>query len=499
MHKLSLELPITLLMVALFNGTILAQQTNIANDELESVGPIEFSNYVGPHERLDSLADIIAIGTQLADLDEVGRSDYGGKYSLQHIVSGGKLFDADILSLSPSAGVDHVRNLRHIISGYLQVLYGYEGEAADTISTFVTYYNAYYQKNAEYFQQRFSLAVNEALLPENIGLSTNYADWPGATQIIIPLSANPVLEQGPAPNLDETGKKMVSEYLRDTEEDKQAAKDTLQDMLVLRQEQLQDEQNILREKQVVFQQENQKVEKALQIATAIEAATDNLQQRQAAQEERRQLKEQLQGNQKSQNQLSAVQQTIAQRQESLNKDQRELNRLSPTEVPLPKASVVVLLPVKNHFFQFYAIDSESLELHGRSRVNSIRSMEFVANNAGYIVVAGGSTETPIEPENRIRLLKLQKNLSDEAQGSDDLHPDSGVWEHKGQIFAFLANGNLGRFNMDLQLQARSIEVLLPSLRPQFIGSYALAQNQQEEFVWLDVLALKREKQLVAVQ
>ncbi len=490
------------------SASLLAQQgasPDIADLELKSVDPVEFINYVGPHERVDSLAEIMAIGTQLADLTETGRSDYAGKYSVQHLSSAesSPFFDADILSLSPTAGVDHIRNLRHIISGYLQARYRYDVADADTISTFITYYNAYYRQDASYFENKFSPEVNAVLQPDIIGLSTNYADWAGNTQIVIPLSANPVLDQPASPDLDETGQQTVSQFLNEREEDKQQAKDLRQDMLELRQGKLNDDQEVLETKQEDLQQENRETQETLEAVA--EATTDDQEEAQAAQQE---LKEQLQDNQKAQNELGAEQQTIAQRQESLNKEQRTLSAENPPSPPqgqdataaeepagqLPPGSEVILLPVKNRFFQFYAVDGSSLDVSKRSPVNSVRSRQYVANENGYVVVAGeyDITETPIGRENRrrIRLLKLDKILEPTLQGRDDIHADSGVWEHDGELFAFLKNGHLGRFNLDLELQSESNKELLPDMAPQFVGAFVLVGEHKQQFVWLDLVTLQ---------
>ncbi len=503
----------------LSSTTLLTQETqapsqtqNIANAELESVEPVEFINYVGPHDRVDSLASIIAIGTQLANLDEQGTSNYAGKYSIQHISDGGQMLDADILSFSSSAGVDHIRNLRHIISGYLQARYNYPSDDANTISMFITYYNAFYRQNTKYFQQKFAPEVNNTLYAESIGLSTNYADWPGATQIIIPLSANPIIEQPASLNLDESGQNQVSQYLDEQEKDKEASKDIRENMLDLRQEKLNNDQELLEQKESELQKENKDMQNNLKIAQTEEAATNNMEVREAAQKEQQELKEQLQDNQKSQNELEAVQQTIAQRQENLNKEQRKINLEEPppkTEIKeqaeLLSDSVVFLLPVaniNNRFFQFYAANNKSLEIVKRSEINSIRNMQFVTNDIGYVAVAGkyNITETPPQQgkdnNSSIRLVLIGKDLNYQNQGDDNINAASGVWQHNGEIFAFLKNGTLGRFNQKLELLAESIDKLKLDFPPQFSESHVLVENLQQEMVWLKLDTLQRTKVLV---
>ena len=472
-------------------------QIGVNDSELSSVEPVEFVNYLGSHDSVDSLTAIKAIGRNLAKLDENSRSDYAGKYSIQHIASEppGQLFGADILSLSPTARVDHVRNLRHIISSYLELRYKYTQAAADIIATFVTYYNAYYRSNKDYFAQKFSTTVNAALETESIGLSINYADWPGATQIIIPLSANPLLEQDSEPNLDETGQRAIGEYVKEQEQDEQDALELRQNILTLRQEKLSGEQDLLGQKEEMLQEESRETQDALERAQAKLTESEDLNEREAAQQEQGRLTEELQENQREQNELASLQQTIAQRQENLNKEQRELSQEVPVveetlaeEEALSWGGGVVLLPAGKRFYQFFLIE-DNMEIAARSVIDSIRSEDFVEDESGYIVVAGepNINATPKERKagGAVRLIRLGRDLQYQSQGTDEIHPQSGVWQNNGELFAFLWNGRLGRFTMGMELLSESEDELLTTTRPQFLDAYLLVQSTKRKFLLLE--------------
>ena len=510
---LKLRITANLLIAILFISNILPAQEivpepTVEQDELRSVEPVEFTNYIGPYDRVDSLEDIIDIGTQLGALNETANSNYGGKYAIQRILGEGELFNADLLSLSPDAAVDHIRNLRHIISGYLQSQYNYDSDDAYTIATFATYYNAYYRQNAEYFQQKYNPEVNDNLITETIGLSTNYIDWPGGTQIIIPLSAIAILEQEPSPDLDEIGQEAVIEYLDTQEEDKQVAQEIRQDMLDLQQEKLADTQEAVIEKRGELQQENREAQADLKKAELIEAATDALDVRENAQEEQEQLTERLQEIQDEQNQLDAVEQVLAQKQEGINKEQLELDLTQPPPVnllnrALPRGTLVVLLPVRNKFHQFYGTDGDTLEIIKYSNVDSITSPRFAETDDRYFVVAQGhtigDTTDKAEANGQVRLLKLHKNFDDDIQGNNDIHPSSGVWEYNGKLFAFLKSGTLARFNFDLQLEDQSSQILQPDFEIQFAEDYLLALSQDKQFIWIDTAALQQRGVLTPIQ
>ena len=78
--------------------------------------------------------------------------------------------------------------MRVIIAGYLRAAYGYSEKDAKTIAHFVTIYNAVYRGNLEVFKAKYKAAVLKNLTADKIGLALRYDEWPGKTQVVIPLS-----------------------------------------------------------------------------------------------------------------------------------------------------------------------------------------------------------------------------------------------------------------------------------------------------------------------
>lgn len=159
-----------------------------------TAGAVQFENYGGPHSVIESANAIAEIGASLgravaAMPDEYAEIQPTGKYTLIHAVGGageGRL-DADILVLNATAGVDHIRNLRRIIGGYVQTAYGYDAADADAIATFITVYNAVYRSDIAAFARKYKESVVQLLDARTVGLSTRWQDWAGGTQIVIPL------------------------------------------------------------------------------------------------------------------------------------------------------------------------------------------------------------------------------------------------------------------------------------------------------------------------
>lgn len=170
---------------------------DVNENELKSTGDegtIVFENYSGPHAVIETIEAIKAIGSGLGNrlrqqgLDQSATIGANEKYTVIHAVdeTTGKL-DADIFIINSKATVDHIRNLRRIIGAYLSAAYGYTENDAATVATFVTVYNAVYRNNMEAFNSKYKDIVTKNLTESKCGLSTKWTDWPGNSQIVIPL------------------------------------------------------------------------------------------------------------------------------------------------------------------------------------------------------------------------------------------------------------------------------------------------------------------------
>lgn len=166
----------------------------VDKNELNTTGNeiIEFINYTGPHKVIDSAQAIKEIGSDLGKDISLSVSSTNGsneKYYVVHSVTSESKdqLDADIIYIGSTATVDHVDNLRRIISGYLQSAYNYSEKDANTLAVFITVYNAVYRGKLDTFKSKYTEDVVKNLSSENCGLSTNYKDWPGKSEIVIPL------------------------------------------------------------------------------------------------------------------------------------------------------------------------------------------------------------------------------------------------------------------------------------------------------------------------
>lgn len=218
MNSKYLIFPFILLFVitGLFGQVDSKELQNIINKE------IIFENYTGSYEYRESTFSIQGIGRRLANgLKNSGtnRFQYFSKYSIIHCVDeseDGKL-NADILSIDEDAKVEHIRNVRLILSSYLSSQYGYTRRDADTLAYFITIYNAVYRQDVEYFNSKFHKIVIDHITKENAGLSLKYYEWPGKSKILIPLTGNPKKGNISSLNTTELSHKAIIEASKEEE------------------------------------------------------------------------------------------------------------------------------------------------------------------------------------------------------------------------------------------------------------------------------------------
>jgi len=173
-----------------FVGTAFAIEVDQNELKQAENTPIEFINYTGPHAEIDTLRAIAEIGESLAGAAQRGRAGDMNRYAVIHAVDPSVKtgLDADIMIIGSGARVDHINNLRVIISAYLRKAYGYSEKDAKTIAHFVTIYNAVYRGDMNMFKSKYKAVVVKNLAADKAGLALRYDEWPGKTQIVIPLS-----------------------------------------------------------------------------------------------------------------------------------------------------------------------------------------------------------------------------------------------------------------------------------------------------------------------
>ena len=460
---------------ALFFGIIFAGAAGIGYTQIDrgelqkNLAPVSFINFEGPHARIETREQIRQIGVGLGQAIKAGgaRAGAGSRYFVIHSVSApdGNKLDADIFGLGANTGVDHIRNLRTIIQGYLQEAYDYSAQDAALLAEYVTIYNAVYRGNWDYFSDRYKKPVVGNLNPQQAGLATRYTEWPGKTLMLIPLG------MGGISSIDTSlisDSRVVEEMRREDDkgiEQRRNMVDLKEREAAAAELKAAGQRDAVKKEEKAIAAEKSQLEKDKQ-QLADNKSQGNVTQAEAAKQEaeiqkksddldRRESELALQRDDAAKQEQFAEKKTEeAQRErQSIAQDQQALIDRGET----PQGLIGIILEQKDAVSgRLVSIDPSTRRELRRSQLNTVyvRTLTFV--NGKILAVAGQN-----QGGGAIRLIEINgSTLEMVKQGNDDIHPNSLIWVNGSDLYAItadLTNGtlNLGRFNADLALQAKS--------------------------------------------
>jgi hypothetical protein len=473
--------------------------------ELErNLGPVSFINFEGPHARIETREQIREIGAGLGRTIKSGaaRAGANNRYFVIHSVSAadGDKLDADIFGLGSGTAVDHIRNLRSIIQGYLQEAYGYSERDAALLAEYVTIYNAVYRGNMDYFKSRYKAPVIQNLSPQqNAGLAVRYSEWPGKTLMVIPLGIGGLSSVDTSTISDS---RVVEELRKDDDkgipqrqgmvdlkerEAEQAEQKATTQRETARQEEkavAQEKSQVERERQQLEQDKAEgkvSAEDAAKRESEIDKKSDDLDKREE------QLAVQREDAAK-QDQFAEQKTDEAQRERaSIAQDQQTI--IDKDTMPAGVIGAAIERQ-DSSLGRLVVIDTSTKRVTRRSPLDTvyIRTLTFIS---GKILAVAG--------ENRgngaVRLIEINSNsLEMVKQGNDDISPNSLIWVNGSDLYAITANLadgtlNLGRFNTDLVLQAKSRITVHPNASVSIQQGNLLTQRADGSAALLDPASL----------
>lgn len=525
-----------------------AQDVN--RKELESTKgkTIEFVNYVGPHKVVDTKAQIRAIGQDMGRAVSGGAKQAGdlARYGVIHAVDPSVKtgFDADILYLGKGAGVDHVRNLRWIISGYLEKAYGYSAADADTLAFFITIYDAVYRGDTDYFASRYKKVVTGYLTKENAGLSTRWDEWADKSRIVIPLGADAASGAISAVSTTKLTEEKVTEELRKTPG---AGVDERKDIVGIKEKEVQQGEKAAAAKQAEADKadaqlaadkakleadkkalddrkaaaEAQPGDKGSGVTAAVdEKGTDAEAAKAAKEKEQQAIAEQekaVAAQEKSvaeqqkavdekkadaaqaKNDVETKKAEISDDRKKIAEDQQkainaENGAAGTPEKAVSKGTFIEALSLSQPWARLLSLNLESGGTLGKSELNTIHIGTLVKSDNAYYCIAGSTIGT-----GAVRLTSVNADtLAVAAEGKDDISASSFLVLQDGSLYAIVIKGGryyLGRFGTDLKLQAQSEQPVHPFTALEFRPDGAVVQLAEGGFAFLDKDSLKQKKVL----
>ena len=470
------------LVFMLFSGFFLGARdaggsNEIDEEELRSIGDtrVEFINYVGPHDSVDTFEAIKDIGVGLARgirINQTSQFTLNGKYRVVHIVDPETRngLDADIFILEPEAAVDHIDNLRIIIAGYLQSAYGYSEADARVIAEFATYYNAVYRGDIDVVNERYKTAVSDFMEPSIIGIDRHYSNWPGHTQLIIPVRYTFGAIPSPVVDVAAISEKEVIEEIRKKEDRGLKAREAIVEII---EKQAEEDRNALN-LQVQQGDDSSSVQETESGKNSILTRKDNKDNKDLAEQEKI-IEEQI-------DKAILIRDGIA-------RDKNEL--LFPAEAepePETKQEPAWLLHVDSlsegipygRVIKYNLPDGEELVI---SPVTSVRGRQIIKLSDSILAIAGREGE-----KTRVRPILLdQDNLELILEGRDDVFPGSLINTRGREIYLVTSKGNswhLGRFNRELKRLAVSDIPVDPWTSISFVRNFVIVQGESGEIAIL---------------
>jgi hypothetical protein len=502
----------------LFTGMAGIGHAQVDRGELQrNLAPVTFYNYEGPQARIETREQIRQIGAGLGQLIKASqpRAGASNRYFVIHSVSApdGDKLDADIFGLGSNAGVDHIRNLRTIIQGYLQEAYSYSASDAALLAEYITIYNAVYRGNWNYFSGRFKKPIMDNLNRDSAGLAVRYQEWPGKTLMLIPLNTSGLSSI----NTSAISDSRVVERMR-TDDDKgipqrqgmvdlkereaaQARQEAADKKEAARTEEgaIAKDRQSLNEEQQQIDRDRQQLEqdKASGKITDEEAARKeaDLSQREADADKKSDELDQRESDLVAQRQEAAKQEQFAEQKqdearqdrESIAQDQQAM--LDQGLPPLGSIQGIIGLVLERPDAtsgRVVSIDPATGKELRRSALNtvSVRSLTIINNKV--LAIAGEN-----QNNGAVRLIEIDpRSLEMAGQGNDDLNPGSLIWVNGSDLYAITANSdgtfNLGRFNTNMELQAKSKTSIHPNAMVSIQQGFILTQRADGSPAILDL-------------
>ncbi|XDD41830.1 P83/100 family protein [Leptospira sp. WS60.C2] len=235
----------------------------LGESEIKGSKKIEFINRSLRKASDDIIQENTETGKKLAETLSKETTANADGVKIQRFLPGpdGKL-GADVLSISESQGFDHINSIGRILAAYIEKSFQYKTGNAETLAQYILYYNATHRKDAKFFGKKYTSAVIESTSADKLGIDTVYKNWPGKTQIIIPIEGNILKDSGKDLTTDEL-EKDVNRTVKDKEKDpatKQKMEDEAKKMDKLQTDKIKEEKKVLQDKKEQVAKEGQNLQ-----------------------------------------------------------------------------------------------------------------------------------------------------------------------------------------------------------------------------------------------
>jgi hypothetical protein len=491
------------ILLIVFGSFLWAQELRVDTEEIQITPrePIEFENYEGVPEKIETRDQIRGIGRSLAGKN--GRYSIG-RYSIIHAIDSQITtgFDADIFILEPTASVDHIRNLRWMLGSYLEEEFGYGRADGDLLAEFITIYNAVYRKNIAYFTEKYKPVVLSYLDPEKVGLAKSYREWPGGTQILIPLSAQ--REKGLLSlNTRALTESPVIEDLRQRED---RGIELRKEMINLKERQIEEEEKELAQEKLALKAAKEQIEKAekeevssakpsvhetapstppetVPLVITRESGKESITALKQIEEEKKEIASREEEIRTRELEIEEKKAEVREERKEIARDQQELLQAST----LREQNLVPFILFEKEGGRMVLVQAETGEVVLKSTEYPLTVPFYPPFGTGYRVVASrGGVGGKL-------LLLDPSTLKEIISAREETYGKGAVKVLKEQCFTVIREGNswyIGKYDSSLALLERSRIQVLPETFLEIHGSYLYVQTPEGKVVPLKLEGMK---------
>ncbi|EIE02751.1 P83/100 family protein [Leptospira licerasiae] len=331
-----IRLAVFLIFLGSFSFPILAQEgPKLGEKEVRSSGKVNFVNRSAARADEETKGSNARTG---AGLSEALKKDPKSAASADGITAirilpdeKEKKFGADLISIGKDADYGHINSIQRILSGYVKANFGYSEANSDTLATYILYYNAIHRKATDYVKRKYNTEVVKNAQNDKIGIGRRYTEWPGKTQIIIPIVFNVLSDDGKDLDTDELEKEVNKDLdkKKEGQDDKKKMNDLQNEKAEEEKRKLQDKKEENRKKQEDASNKEREAEREIQELN--KDPVKNKQKIVQKQEERKQAQQEQQKAKKEEQQLKEKEKEIAKKEESRKSDSKSSSSSSDSK------------------------------------------------------------------------------------------------------------------------------------------------------------------------
>lgn len=302
--------------IILFN--IYVYSVEVAEEELRKVGKVVFENYSKPFKGV-STEYLYSVGLSLSEISIEDKVRSYGNYSIIRVLPKEGLYGADIIFISRNSKIRHINAIRYVISGYLSQKYGFSKKDAYTLAVLITYYNAIYRGNIQYFKSKYVQGIF-SFTSKDIGISTKYYDWPGRTELVIPTREGVF---GNKVKIGEIANENITEKLTTNEE----VEKTKEKILEIRKKEVEKEKEEIKQKEKELQEKREEIGKKKEEIKKMEEEVGKNGDKQKLlkiEEEKKQLEKEEKKITEEEKKVEKVKEEVSKEEEEIKKQEKEV-------------------------------------------------------------------------------------------------------------------------------------------------------------------------------